>query len=154
MVGYTCGHAAELTKENHRPPHDEEYSNIRSKCIFPAVSAASVTYTIEASRHKHELFREEFEWRLIFHVYRDKLLGAHHASPDKPIIKFRNGLFGITPYVEYPLNLKTDKSPLRRIVVGPCPYPEESKAAIELLLAANDIQGVKVDDSKIPYRNW
>ena len=44
------------------------------------------------------------------------------------IVKFREGQFGRTPYIEIPLRLaETATSPLRRIVVGPGSRKEDAK---------------------------
>jgi hypothetical protein len=145
---------SEFICENQRIPNDQESQDIGSRCISQAVSATTAAYPFHASSFKHEAFCEEREWRLVFHVQRDKLIEANRAIPDKPIIHFRAGLFGVTPYIEYPLKLSTEKSPLRRIVVGPCPHPDEAVKAVEMLLSANGINGVEVVPSQIPYRTW
>jgi hypothetical protein len=140
--------------ENQREPTEQESQIIRDQCISQAVSATTAAYPFHASRLKHEAFCEECEWRHVFHVEREKLIESHRADPGRQIVHFRSGLFGVTPYIEYPLLLATDKSPLRRIVVGPCPHPIEAARALELLLAANGIRGVEIAKSEIPYRDW
>ena len=145
---------SEFIRENQRSPNDQESQDIGSRCISHAVSATTAAYPFHASRFKQEAFCEEREWRLVFHVLRDKLIETNRTSPDRQIVHFRDGKFGVTPYIEYPLMLATDKNPLRRIVVGPCPHPDGAAKAVELLLAANGIRDVEVAKSQIPYRDW
>jgi hypothetical protein len=145
---------SEFLREHKRNPDEQECATIQEKCISKGAAATSAAYPIHAARFKHEAFWEECEWRFVFHVLHDGLIEANRTSPDRPILNFRAGLFGVTPYIEYPLSLATDKNPLRRIVVGPCPHPDEAVKAVEMLLAANGIRGVEVAKSNIPYRNW
>jgi hypothetical protein len=106
-----------------------------------------------SSRFKHIGFKEETEWRLAFHML------AGHA--DAGLLKFRDGRFGVTPYIEVPLRLKDCESPLKRIVVGPGPHKDDCVASVKMLLASKGIQlkskefpeGVDVVSSQIPYRN-
>lgn len=76
-------------------------------------------------------------------------------------MKFRNGQFGLTPYIDIPLQLTEAASPLRRIVVGPGPRREEAKHAVELLLMNRGIpigtshggDGIGLAFSTIPFRS-
>lgn len=145
---------AEFVGKEGRQPENAESSKILSQCVLQGTASASASYWIDAARFKNKSFSEECEWRLVFTVNRDSLMQEQNSNPKIPIVHFRKGAFGIAPYIGFPLNFTSESNPLRRIVVGPCPHPEESKAAVELLLASNGIQGVKVDNSDIPYRDW
>lgn len=106
-----------------------------------------------SSTLKHPGFREEHEWRLVFHMLA--------AYPDQELIKFREGKFGITPYIEIPLGITTHGTPLRRIVVGPTANKDEAVKGLQALLegkgvkvkTGNSPDGVEVVPSGIPYRD-
>lgn len=111
---------------------------------------------LNAMALKSEAFFEEKEWRII-------VLGPVPASDGQDSkIKFRNGAVGLTPYFEFPLNLTTPRSPLRRIVVGPTPHMDEVVVSTKMLLnecgiplRADDCPyGVEVISSQIPFRYW
>ena len=97
------------------------------------------------SRFKDIGFKEENEWRLAFHTLT--------AEPHMELIQFRDGRFGRTPYIEVPLGLKDQDSPLKRIVVGPSPNKDQAVIGLGLELAKMGIHGVEVVPSKIPFRN-
>jgi len=63
------------------------------------------------SQFKHDGFKEETEWRFAVYIFA--------GAPSRSLIHFRDGSFGRTPYIQIPLRLKDEDSPLRRIVVGP-----------------------------------
>ncbi len=143
----------QFVNENHRRPDQEELSEIIRPVVIKILATSYGDYFLQAARFKDEAFSEEREWRIVFHAVRDMVLNVHRAEPDTRIVKFRPGKFGVTPYIDFPLNLKTN-NPLHRIVVGPCPHSDEAVDAVSLLLAANGIEGVEVVPSKIPYRDW
>jgi hypothetical protein len=99
-----------------------------------------------SSSFKHFGFQEENEWRFVaYFVSGVSNIGSVH---------FRDGAFGRTPYIELPLRLKGQHSPLRRIVVGPSPNKEQIAVSLRLELTKMGITGIEVVPSKIPYRNW
>lgn len=78
-------------------------------------------------------------------------------------IEFRSGSFSLIPYVQVPLAASPqDPILLNRIVVGPCAHKDEAATAVKLLIESKGLKvktmgppdGVEVDSSKIPYRNW
>ena len=77
-------------------------------------------------------------------------------------VRFREGALGLTPYIEIPLHLKTERSPLRRIIVGPTAHMDEGVQAVKMLLNEIGIRqkaedyphGVEVVPSQIPFRYW
>jgi hypothetical protein len=115
-------------------------------------------FLVGAMHFKHPAFFEEKEWRIV--ICNSRKGGLQNES-DLPI-KFRNGVFGVTPFIELPLGLYATDSPLRKIVVGPTPHKDEAIAAVKLLLESKGIKvkndesqdGVEVVPSNVPYRNW
>jgi len=98
------------------------------------------------SGFKHIGFEEERECRLVLQMLA--------KNPELEIVKFRDGRFGRTPYVEVPIGLREQNSPLRRIVVGPSQNKEQTVQSLKIELAKMGIHGVEVVPSQIPYRNW
>jgi len=90
-------------------------------------------------------FKEESEWRMAFILSKDFL---------KSNLKFRCRNSMLIPYLEIGLRLDSSPTGIEQIFVGPCPHPEESREAVEMLLEKEGIRDVKVKDSQIPYRNW
>lgn len=109
----------EFIQTNNREPNDDERSELDKQCVIRALSEAYADYFLHAARFKNEAFAEELEWRIVFHAKHETLLKGHTSKKDAPITFFRHGKFGATPYIEYPLNLRTTESPLRKIVVIP-----------------------------------
>jgi hypothetical protein len=91
---------------------------------------------------KHHGFREENEWRFTF------------IAQDQASCSFREGAFGLTPFLSIGLDLSKAPSPLKRVVVGPGPHRDEWVTTVRLMLAKCGISGVEVTPSRIPYRNW
>jgi len=152
----------EFIQSYNREPDDAEKQEILKQYGVRMFADAYAGYFLRnAARFKHEAFTEELEWRIVFHAKHETLLKGHTAKKDEPILFFRNGKFGMTPYIEYPLNLRTSESPLRKIVIGPTAHMEEAEKAVKLLLECKGIfiksedhpDGVVVDTSKIPYRD-
>ena len=119
-------------------------------------------FLFSAATFKNPAFFEEKEWRIVTLLSCPDLPdGNSESSLDIPV-EFRNGIIGITPYIERPLGLATCYSPLRRIVVGPTPHMEQAVRGVEMLLENKGIHlrsqdfpnGVEVVPSKIPYRSW
>jgi hypothetical protein len=153
---------AAFVEENHRKPDDSEEESINRQAAIKMVAASFAHYSLAASSFKNEAFSEEHEWRIVFVAKREDLLSKHTENPTNPIIRFRSAKLGVIPYMEFPLSLATQSSPLRRIVVGPTPHKEEAVNAVKLLLESKCIKvktdgsqdGVEVVPSSIPYRDW
>lgn len=98
---------------------------------------------------KHSLFKEEREWRLV----------SQTTSIKHKDVGFRPGRSMINPYLSISLGSGKD-SVVNRVTVGPCPHPELSNGAVEMLLLHKGVHvkgkpwELDVRDSKIPYRNW
>jgi len=91
---------------------------------------------------KHQKFEEEHEYR---HIY----------QPENTKLKlkrgFRNGQFGLTPYVEVGF-MEKNKLPLKTITIGPCQSFEQESNALKLLLTQHKYENVEVIESGIPPR--
>ena len=95
---------------------------------------------------KHRCFSVEKEWRVI-----------HFTGPsDTAHVKFREGNYGLTPFVE--LDIKptvgaySNRLPLRIITVGPTSDPKNTKYALELLLKNGDYFMPEIVGSNLPVR--
>jgi len=159
----------ELWRENQPVPSwfstqwtdaTEDYKKANAY-FLEALSRATSRLFTTAARIKNSGFREEREWRVIFQATRDALAPIEDERGRVEAVKFREGQFGRTPYIEIPLGLsEPEASPLREIVVGPGAYKEEKKTYAELLLLNRGIEvfdpgkgrGVRVVTSSIPYR--
>jgi hypothetical protein len=126
-----------------------------------SLSRATARFFTTAARIKNIGFREEREWRVIFQATKAALSPVEKWGERIEIVKFREGQFGRTPYIEIPLRLaETATSPLRRIVVGPGSRKEDAKRMVELLLLNQGIEvlapggkGVEIATSLIPFRS-
>jgi hypothetical protein len=98
-----------------------------------------------APRMKHPSFAEEREWRLI-----NRRLTANLRNTE---ILYRPGKSFFVPYNEFYLGDNLD-SLIREIVVGPSPHSELSVRTTMEYLFHRAVKGVKVEESKIPYRSW
>ena len=136
-----------------RPDASGEYK--RSAYYFlDSLSRATAAFFTTAARIKHVGFQEEHEWRVIFQAKKDALAPVEKGGKRIEIVKFRDGQFGRTPYIDIPLGLAdAQTSPLRRIVVGPGRHKEDVKRFVELFLLNRGIQGIEVSTSIIPYRS-
>jgi hypothetical protein len=94
-----------------------------------------------APQVKHPAFREEREWRLIA-----KCVGRADE------LSFRRSASLVVPYVKFPLGSRSN-SPIRRVIVGPCPHPFQFKEAIQLLTERYSLV-LNVANSSVPFRNW
>jgi len=95
-------------------------------------------------RLKNKGFLEENEYRLISEP------SVLHAEGQ---MKFRNQRGLVVPYREFELN-DNDLWRQVRVVVGPTPYPEESKASVYALLRNKTGFAHDVKITKCSYREW
>jgi hypothetical protein len=143
-----------------RPNASEEYRKL-NYYFSKSLSGATAAFFTKAAQIKHIGFREECEWRVVFQARRDALFPVDKTGKHLEIVKFRDGQFGRTPFIEIPLGLtEPETSPLRRIVVGPGTHKDDVKRSVELLLLSHGIQvrpdkekGVEIATSLIPYRS-
>ncbi len=93
---------------------------------------------------KHRKFEAEQEWRIV-------LTPVKSASVS---FKPKQGL--ISPYVKIALDGPTYEGfdhPVRRVMIGPTRYAKLNHGAVFSMLSLRGYDGVKVDASKIPYRD-
>ena len=95
-------------------------------------------------RLKNKGFVEEKEYRLISEPSTSYIEGQ---------VKFRNQRGLVVPYREFKLN-DDDLWRQVRVVVGPTPHPEESKASVYELLRSNTGFAHDVKRTKCSYREW
>lgn len=91
---------------------------------------------------KHPKFEEESEYRQFYQP------GATSLQLEQ---KFRNGRFGLTPYVEVPF-IEVGRLPLKSVTIGPCKDPELEIHTIKALLEKHAYTNVDVQVSEIPLR--
>jgi hypothetical protein len=94
---------------------------------------------------KHSSFEAEHEWRLC-HL-------RHNSEIDH--IKFRDGQFGLTPFVELvPLDSSTQNLPVDLITHAPTKDANNVRFALRALLRSSGYRDeVKVKGSVIPIRS-
>lgn len=91
---------------------------------------------------KHPKFEEENEYRQFYQP------GATSLQLEK---KFRNGRFGLTPYVEIPF-IEEGRLSLKSLTIGPCRDAEQEMYAVKTLLEKHSYMNVEVLISEIPLR--
>ncbi len=93
---------------------------------------------------KDESFIEEKEWRLVSSVVNDQ--------SDR--FAFREGEYALIPYYNFPIIDEKKRNCIDSIVVGPSPHTELACSSLRTFLRANQLDEVKIEVSKIPFRNW
>lgn len=93
---------------------------------------------------KDSSFSEEKEWRLVSSV----------VSNQSPRFAFREGEYSLIPYYNFPIIDEDQKQCINSIVVGPSPHMELASNSLITFLEAQRLAEVKVETSKIPFRNW
>ena len=91
---------------------------------------------------KNPKFEEENEYRQFYQP------GATSLQLEK---KFRNGRFGLTPYVEIPF-IEKGRLPFRSVTIGPCQDTELEMYTVRTLLEKHSYTNVDVIASEIPLR--
>jgi len=91
---------------------------------------------------KHPKFEEEKEYRQFYQPGATSLLLEN---------KFRNGRFGLTPYVEIPFKEK-GRLPLKSVTIGPCQNTGLEMYTVRALLKNHSYTNVDVLVSEIPLR--
>lgn len=115
---------------------------------FTEIEAGYVLGTLKAQLGiiacilKHPKFEEESEYRQIYRPSR---------SAFELKTEFRQGRFGLTPFVKIPFSEK-GRLPLKTITIGPCQDPEIESNALKMYLASKDYAHVEVLISEIPLR--
>jgi hypothetical protein len=91
---------------------------------------------------KHSKFEEENEFR---QFYQPNVTSLQLEN------NFRNGNFGLTPYVEIPF-IEHKRLPLRSVTIGPCQDADLEKRTVSMLLEKDSYRNVQVLVSEIPLR--
>ncbi|MDP1947437.1 MAG: DUF2971 domain-containing protein [Nitrospirota bacterium] len=91
---------------------------------------------------KHPKFEEENEYRQFYQP------GATSLQLEQ---NFRNGRFGLTPYVEVPF-IEESRLPLRSVTIGPCQDADPEIYIVKTLLEKYSYLNVEVLVSEIPLR--
>ena len=91
---------------------------------------------------KHPKFEEESEYRQFYQP---------DATSLQLEIKFRNGRFGLTSYVEVPF-IDEGRLPLRSVTIGPCQDAALEMSTVKTLLEEHSYTNVEVLISEIPLR--
>lgn len=105
----------------------------------------------ELAAFKHEAFKEESEWRLIYVIKPDEgKLGASVPRDElRPPVKFRTGPLTIVPYLELALSMP---DALKEIVVGPGGDRNLQVSALRHVLEEAHLNDVLIRKSEAPYR--
>lgn len=166
-VGYCLGFATEgIASLDHRTPllepviyRDSQAQEVISTMLkrvddffqnneFGEVEVGFLLGTVGATLAnlactiKHPAFEEEAEYRQFYQ------LGATELVLD---VKFRNGRFGLTPYVDVPF-IVDGSLPLISVTIGPCNDFELESFAVKALLEKYSYSNVEVVESRIPLR--
>ena len=117
-------------------------SNVIARCC-QFVRAEVADYLLS---FKHPAFAIEEEWRL-----------CHVVSPgEEDHVLFRDGQFGLTPYVCLDVSPMAgadhNRLPLARITHGPVPNPENVRFALNKLLRSKNYAFVQIMGSTLPVR--
>lgn len=120
----------------------DEANNVIARCC-QFVRAETADYLLS---FKHPAFEIEQEWRLC-HVV---------STGEDGHLKFREGPFGLTPYVCLDVTpmagVNHNKLPLSRVTHGPVPNPENVRFALNKLLRSLNYAFVEVAGSTLPVR--
>ncbi|WP_447902472.1 DUF2971 domain-containing protein [Pseudomonas serbica] len=113
--------------------------------IPPACQTIRALLTEISLFFKHPAFSVEHEWRAI-----------HIVTREQPSdIKFREGAYGLTPYVELDISahdgMYPNKLPLESITAGPSRNPETLKNALRKM---KEVKGLRcyISDTSLPVR--
>jgi len=91
---------------------------------------------------KHPKFEEENEYRHFYQPDYSELNLPQH---------FRNGQFGLTPYVNINF-IEKSRLPLKSITIGPCQDFDLESNSVKMLLHNNSYKDVEIIQSEIPLR--
>lgn len=68
-------------------------------------------------------------------------------------IKYRLSGSLVVPYIKIPARLPEGPSPIKAILVGPCPHQEAVIAATRQMCEQHYVRA-EVTPSAVPFRNW
>lgn len=130
---------SQLISEADEYLHTEEFGEVEVGHIIGTLRGL---LNVTACTIKHHTFSEENEYRFIYQP------GA--TGLELPV-KYRDGQFGLTPYVEIDF-LEKGKLPITSITIGPCEDVESEHGIIDHLLFNCGYENVDILYSEIPLR--
>jgi hypothetical protein len=123
------------------PTVTQALEEFRDKWAFKVVAAMIAL----APQNKHPKFAAEREVRLLGNL-RD-------GSEDRLAVKYRLSGSLMVPYIKIPARPQEGPSPIKAILVGPCPHQDAVIAATRQMCVQHHVRA-EVIPSAIPYRNW
>ena len=118
---------------------DNQFGDVEVGSLLGTVGAM---LAILACTIKHPKFEEENECRQFYRP------GTTSLQLEQ---KFRNGRFGLTPYVEVPF-ITENRLPLRSVTIGPCKDAGLEINTVKTLLEKHSYSNVEILNSEIPLR--
>jgi hypothetical protein len=107
-----------------------------------------------APKNKHPKFATEKEVRLIGHVGLATDVGIGRAAGIHFFeVEYRLSGSLVVPYVKIPARASEGPSPIKEILVGPCPHQQAVIEATRQMCVQHEVRP-DVLPSDIPYRNW
>lgn len=125
----------EAIKDNDQNNSDELAHSISNEFIISLFALAPML--------KHESFKEEKEWRIVF----SNLVGG------MPDIQFRANESNIIPYIGISLCQSEEEIKFKEIFIGPASINHYSKEAVMQLLRKNRVPQNAIRLSSVPYRS-
>jgi hypothetical protein len=131
------------------PASSQALDDFTNRWAFKIVTAI----TDLAPKNKHPKFSAEREVRLIGSVGLAIDAGLGRGDRNGFEVEYRLSRSLVVPYIRIPARPKEGPSPIKEILVGPCPHQQ---AVIEATRQMCVQHGVRPDvlPSDIPYRNW
>ena len=131
---------------SHSTKYDEAIKNINQKNSDELAHSISNEFIISlfalAPMLKHESFREEKEWRIVY--------SNLSTIPD---IKFRANDSSIIPYIEISLCQNEEEFEFKQVFIGPASINHYSEETVLQLLRKNRVAHNAIRLSSAPYRS-
>ena len=123
-----------------------EFEGSRENSVDAACEALKIALIEMAVTFKHPAYSVEHEWRAL-----------HASSPlKKPDLKFREGAYGLTPYITLDISasagVNAHRLPLRTITTAPSQNTHNSYLALKKLIEVKRIAHCHVIQSSLPVR--
>lgn len=131
------------------PAKGEAIEEFTNKWAFKIVTAMIDL----APKNKHPKFSAEREVRMLGNVGFAMDVGLGRATGSNLEIEYRLSRSLVVPYVKIPARPKEGPSPIKEILVGPCPHQGAVIEATRQMCWQQNVRP-EVLPSNIPYRNW
>ena len=144
---------ARLIQQEARKKTHTEASRLEAQMEQTSMVTSQLIWT--ALKVKHGGFSEEREWRLIDNS--DAVPLVHSTGDDsQERLKFRRGVFGVTPYIvaTLPANWRGAPLGIARVIVGPSANVALTTSSIKDLLRIRLRSSAPVVPCNIPFRAW